>query len=396
MPAERGGALPRVLLVHNAYQQRGGEDSVVEAELEMLRSRGHAVELYRRHNDEIAGLPRIQLARDTLWSSRTTREIGEHLQAFKPDVVHIHNSFPLISPSVYPAVRAAGLPVVQTLHNFRLLCPQAMLLREGKVCEDCVGRSPWRGVLHRCYRDSAAQTALLAGMLQWHRWRGTWRDDVTLYIALNAFCRDKFVEGGLPAERLRIKPNFLPARALPPARPRQGLLFVGRLSPEKGVGVLAEALRLRQGRQTVTIVGDGPEAAQLQGLPGVHCLGLQDAAAVEAQMQQAAALLLPSIWYENFPRTLVEAGAAALPAIASRLGALPSLVADGQTGLLFEPGNAADLARCMDLAEQQPETLARMGAAARQRFEAEWEEEANYTLLMRIYAEARERVGRAA
>jgi glycosyltransferase involved in cell wall biosynthesis len=239
---ERAATPPaRVLLVHNAYQQRGGEDAVVEAEAALLREHGHEVTLYTRHNDEVQGSSRLALARDTLWSPRTGRDLQALIGQHRPDVVHVHNSFPLVSPSVYWAAARAGLPVVQTLHNFRLLCPQALLLREGRICEDCVGRVPWRAVQHGCYRGSAVQSAAVAGMLQLHRGLGTWQRKVTLYIALNAFCRDKFIEGGLPAERIRIKPNFIDLPA-PAPQPREGFLFVGRFSLEKGLAVLAQAL----------------------------------------------------------------------------------------------------------------------------------------------------------
>lgn len=387
----------RVLLVHNAYQQRGGEDAVFESERDLLREHGHEVACYTRHNDEVADTPVWTLARDTVWSPRTTAEIVPLLAQFRPDVVHVHNSFPLISPSLHAAVRQAGLPLVQTLHNFRLLCPQAMLLRDGRVCEDCVGRVPWRAVQHRCYRESAAQSAALAGMLQWHRVRGTWQHDVTLYIALNQFCRDKFVQGGLPAERLRIKPNFVADPGLPQTADRDGWLFVGRLSPEKGVATLAQAMTLPGAAgTTLRVAGAGPEQASLQGLPGVQTLGPLAADCVQAEMRRARALVLPSICYENMPRTLVEAAACGLPTIASRLGALPELVADGETGLLFEAGNPVDLATKLNWAQAHPAEMARMGQAARRRFEQAWGAEANHQQLLAVYQEARLMVRREA
>jgi glycosyltransferase involved in cell wall biosynthesis len=380
----------RVLLVHNAYQQRGGEDTVVDAEQQMLERHGHVVERYTRHNDEIAKLPRSALAREMVWSSRTVADIQTLAERLRPDVVHVHNTFPLISPSIYPALFRRRVPVVQTLHNFRLLCPQAMLLREGKICEDCVGKVPWRGVLHRCYRGSVAQSAVLASMLQVHRWLGTWTRSITLYIALNAFCRDKFIEGGLPPERLRVKPNSIavPPGNLPDPAMRRGILFVSRLSEEKGVNTLARALSMRQGRDPVTVVGDGPLRGQLEGLPGVQLLGQQGNAQVLEAMHRAALLVLPSIWYENFPRTLVEAFACGLPVLASRLGALPTLVDEGRTGLLVQPGDPAALAHALDQAMADPGAMATMGRAARAHFMAHWSDDANHRMLTAIYDEA--------
>jgi glycosyltransferase involved in cell wall biosynthesis len=374
-----------VLVVHNSYLHRGGEDAVAEAEVALLRKYGHAVQLLQRDNREIEGRPAWQLARETLWSAKTTVDIRAAVADFQPDLIHVHNSFPLVSPSVYWVAHALQVPVVQTLHNFRLICPQALMLRGGRVCEDCVGKVPWRAVLHRCYRGSTPESAAVAGMVQLHRAFGTWHHKVTLYVALNSFCRDKFIAGGLPAERIRIKPNFIDLPA-PPEAERNGFLFAGRLSQEKGLGVLARALQ--SAPSTVRVAGEGPDAAQLAGLPGAQMLGALTSNVLYAEMARAQALLVPSIWYENFPRTLVEAGANGLPVIASRLGALPSLVQDGETGLLFEPGDGADLARKMQWAASHPAEMARMGRAARQRYEREWTGAANHRTLVTLYDEA--------
>lgn len=385
--AAPSGDQPRVLLVHNAYQQYGGEDAVVEAEEALLRRHGHAVLRYERHNDDVTGRSRARLAADVVWSARTMDDFARLVQEFRPDIVHVHNTLPLVSPSIYWAARRSRLPVVQTLHNFRLICPQAMLLRDGRICEDCVGKVPWRAVVHRCYRGSAAQSAAVAATVQLHRLAGTWRDKVTLYIALNEFCRDKFVEGGLPAERIRIKPNFVD---LPPPAPspRSGFLFVGRLSKEKGVSVLAQAVRMQRAPEAVRIAGTGAEQAQLEALEVVELLGSLPAAAVYEQMARATALVLPSVWYENFPRTLVEAYANGLPVIASRLGAMATLVRDGETGLLFAPGDAGDLARKLAWAAAHPGEMARMGEAARRHYERHLTAPINYRALSGIYAEA--------
>lgn len=376
----------KILIAHNAYQQRGGEDSVAEAEAVLLRGHGHQVLHYGRHNDELAGQGRAGAAMATLWSRRTTRELGTLLREQRPDVLHVHNSFPLISPSLYWAAAAAGVPVVQTLHNFRLLCPQAMLLREGRVCESCVGRTPLAGVVHGCYRGSRAQTAVLAGMLVLHRGLGTWQHKVQRYIALNSFCRDKFIEGGLPAARIAIKPNFVDLEA-PEAGPRQGLLYVGRLSHEKGIAALAQAAAALPPR-SLRVAGTGPDAALLQGLPAVVMLGALNTAQVAQEMARATALVMPSLWYENFPRTLVEAFACGLPVLASRLGALAALVEDGVTGWHVAPGDAGHLAAKMQQALAEPQRMAAMGAAARALYERDYTGETNHRQLMAIYAEA--------
>lgn len=378
--------MSRVLVVHNAYQHRGGEDTVVEAEIALLRAHGHAVETYFRSNDDVAGMSSPALARNTLWATRTVDDLADAIGRFRPDVIHVHNTFPLISPSLYWAASRAGVPVVQTLHNFRLMCLNALFLREGKVCEDCMGRLPWRGVVRACYRGSCVASAALGGMLALHRGMGTYRNKVARYIALNEFCRRKFVEGGLPAERVVVKPNFVDFAAPAPAE-RAGVLFVGRLSAEKGVATLAAAMAYAPDVR-LRVAGDGPEAAVIEGLGGVTRLGSLPGEDVRAEMGRATALVVPSIWYENFPRTIVEAFACGLPVIASRIGALGEIVTDGHTGLLFEPGDARDLADKLAWAQANPGRMAEMGRNARAQYEAEFSAEVNYRRLLAIYDEA--------
>jgi glycosyltransferase involved in cell wall biosynthesis len=306
---------------------------------------------------------------------------------FHPDVIHVHNTFPLISPSLYWTANALRIPVVQTLHNFRLLCPQAIFLRDGKICEDCVGKVPWRAVTRKCYRASAMQSAVITTMLATHRAIGTYRDRVTRYIALNRFARDKYIEGGLPAERFRLKPNFVASPGTPSWADRHGGLYVGRLSSEKGLDVLAAAAR-NGGAANVQVIGGGPMESLAREAFGDRYLGYRPLDEIMARMGRAQFMVLPSICYENSPRTIVEAFSAGLPVIASRLGALADIVKDGVTGLLFHPGDATDLAEKMAWAEANPEQMLRMGQAARAEYEAEYTPERNYEMLMDIYDDA--------
>jgi len=376
----------RILVVHNTYQLRGGEDSVVEAEVALLRSRGHAVEVFQRHNDALKSMPRWQAAMDTVWSKNVIADLTETIERFEPDVVHFHNTFAQISPGAYWAVQAAGLPVVQTLHNFRLHCPQGNYLRDGQVCEECLGHSPLRGVMRGCYRDSKAMSAVLGSMLVFHRSLGTYRNKVTRYIALNEFCRGKFIEGGLPADRIVLKPNFVDFAPPPPAA-RNGFLYVGRLSSEKGVDSMVRAWSLMD-TGSLRVAGTGPESGLLENQPRLTALGALSGEAVRAEMGSALALVLPSICYDSFPRTLVEAFACALPVIASRLGPLAELIEEGETGLLFMPGDATDMAQKLDWAQAHPEKMAEMGRNARKKYETEFSADRNYKQLVTIYEDA--------
>lgn len=371
------------MVVHNAYQHKGGEDTVMETEVALLRSRGHEVELFNRHNDAIATMSKLAAAANTVWSASVAAEFESTLGAFRPDVVHVHNTFPLISPAIYWVAARLQVPVLQTLHNFRLMCPQAMFLREGKVCEDCLGKLPWRGALRGCYRESRLQSTVLASMVSLHRGLGTWQNKITRYIALNDFCRNKFIEGGLPAERIVIKPNFVDF--LPPIGvDRKDFLFVGRLSAEKGIDTLVAASRMVEAA-SVKVAGTGPEAELLNAVPNIRALGALTGDQVREAMAGAMALVLPSIWYENFPRTLVEAFGCGLPVIASRIGALAELVEDRVTGLLFEPGDPASLADVMRWALEHPAEMVSMGKAARAHYEANFTAERNYQQLLAIY-----------
>lgn len=382
--------IERILIVHNGYRFKGGEDAVVEAEAAMLAARGHTVDLYTRHNDEIGALPALRLAVNTVWSGQSADEFARCLQRFRPQLIHVHNIFPLISPSIYWVAEAHGIPVVQTLHNFRLLCPQAMLLRDGSVCEKCVGTIPWRAVVHGCYRGSRAQSAVVAMMLSTHRLIGTWQKKVTRYIALTEFGRARFIAGGLPAERIVVKPNFVeePGACAEPqaAHAREHFLFVGRLAPEKGLAVLADAAQ--QAGARVTVAGDGPDADFVAGKPGLLPLGRLGVDEVRHQMRRAIALIVPSICYETFGLVIIEAYACGLPVIASRIGGFPDLVSDGETGLLFAPGDAAELARKMRWAMEHPAEMARMGSNARRVYEERFTAQKNYAQLMAIYADA--------
>ncbi|MBQ9727079.1 MAG: glycosyltransferase [Kiritimatiellae bacterium] len=407
-----------ILVVHNRYRVRGGEDGVFETECRLLEEAGHRVVKYEKTNCDIPDRGgRIGLALRTIWNPRTYREIRSIIRAEKPDVMHCHNTFPLISPSVYWAASREGVPVVQTLHNYRFACLNGYLFREGAVCEKCLGRTPWCGLRRRCYRGSFGGSLALFATLAVHRLLGTFRRKVARYVALTDFARDKFVAAGLPAGKIVVKPNaFAPQTCGLPANGKTAgavlrVLYVGRLSPEKGVDVLLRAWALLAGESpgapgsapprpgpalTCAIVGDGPERAALEALAAelgvadsVRFLGALPREAALAELASASLLAFPSMWYEQFAVTPLEAMALGVPVLASDVARAGTMLEDGVTGRFFRAGDPAALAAALRGLLADPATLRRMGEAARAAFEAsDCVPARNLARLLEIYASA--------
>ena len=387
-------SIKRVLLVHNYYQQPGGEDQVFATEAAMLEKHGCRVYHHTVHNDRIKGMNPLMLARNTLWNKAIARELRGTIRKVRPDVAHFHNTFPLISPAAYYAAKAEGIRVVQTLHNYRLLCPNALFLRTDHVCEDCLGKLvPWPGILHACYRESRPATGVTAGMLSVHRVLRTYCQMVDIYIALTDFARQKFIQGGLPAEKIAVKPNFVDPD--PGIGDGQGgyALFVGRLSQEKGVNTLLAAWEKIGGKIPLKLVGDGPLASQVakasQRISAIEWLGHKPRQSVLGLMKDAAALIFPSVWYEGFPMAIIEAYSVGLPVIASNLGSMSSLIDHKRTGLHFHPGDPEDLARQVDWIISHPVEHERMRQGARNVYKARYTAKRNYDMLIEIYERAK-------
>ena len=371
----------KILVAHNSYQNRGGEDAVCESEITILRDAGHEVIEYLRQNDEILGYSFFEKARLGLsasWSARTSRDLQDILARESPSVAHFHNTFPLISPSAHYACRAAGVPVVQTLHNFRLLCPGGNLFREGRVCEECVSHSLVHSVTHSCYRDSRAATAALASMLALHRLCKTWTTQVDLFLVCTEFARRTFVNAGFDESRIKVKPNFIPAAPRIGANAAKTAMFIGRLSEEKGPQLLLSAWSKLAQPIPLEIVGDGPLRASLDlarsrlNLHSVHLTGWLVPTDVMEFLRLAKFLIVPSICYEGFPLAIAEAYAHGVPVIAAGHGGLAEIVLDGFTGLHFRPGDAEDLASKVAWAWLHPREMETMGRAARLEYETKY------------------------
>jgi glycosyltransferase involved in cell wall biosynthesis len=382
-----------ILVVHNHYKLAGGEDQCVAAEVAMLRANGHCVTQYCLSNDATDGMARLELLSRTIWSRPAFLDMRRLIRVHRPQIIHFHNTLPLISPAAYYAARAEGVPVVQTLHNFRLVCVNALLFRDGKPCEDCLGgRIPWRGVARRCYRNSRAASAAVAAMISTHHLLGTWRNAVDAYIALSEFSRRKLIEGGLPADKIAVKPNFVYPDPCAGAGEGGYAIYVGRLSAEKGLDALLRAWRSISEAVPLKIVGVGPLA------PAVREAAAQNAAIEWLQgvshervydlIGAAACLILPSQCYENAPCVVVEAFAKGTPVIASRLGAMADIVEDGCNGLHVVPGEPEDLAAKVRALFSDSLALKRMRRSARETFDRKFTADANHESLMVIYARA--------
>ncbi len=387
----------RVLVLHNRYQIRGGEDTAVDLECEMLRGAGFAVELLEANNDAIAGAAqKIKTALRVPYSFAAKRTVAAKIGAFKPDVVHVHNFFPALSPSVYDACIAARVPVVQTLHNYRLVCANALLFRDGKTCTECLDRTlPMPAIRHNCYRDSKAGSAAVAAMIGVHRVRHTWAERVDRFIVLTAFARELFVKhAGIPDRKISLKPNSAHDPGVGTGAGGYAL-YVGRLSAEKGIDALLAAATHGEGLgMTLKLAGDGPLREKVQALsaPGrVEYVGLQDATGVRKLMLEARALVIPSLWYEGLPMVVPEAFGAGLPIVASRIGALETLVEDGGNGLLAEPGNAASIAAAVRRIAAGGAFEQGLRRRARAAYEDVYHPEANLRMLRGIYEQAIDR-----
>ena len=381
----------RVLQVHTRYRQAGGEDEVVAAEMRLLEEAGLSVAQVLFDNPKPGGsqfspAPLLQ-GIAAVWSRGAARRVRDAIKANRSQIVHVHNTFIAASPSVYGAAASCGVPVVQTLHNYRLVCPAATVYRDGHPCTDCLGRAiPWPAVAHACYRGSRPQSAIVAATLAVHRARQTYTRRIAAYLALTRFQRDLLVRGGLPADRVEVLPNFLEPDPGVTGDRRGGVIFAGRLSEEKGVAALLSAAALAPG--LVRIAGQGPLSSLVLAAAeagDVEALGRLDKSAVFDQLRRATAMVLPSVWYEGFPVSVLEAFATGTPVIASRIGSLAELIEDGVTGILANPGDAQDLADRLRWAADHPHEMRTMGSKARLMYETTYRGPAHLAALLDTY-----------
>lgn len=377
----------KILQVHNYYQIGGGEDTVVATERDLLTQKGNEVISYYRHNHEIESystFDKLKLVSQTAWSQKSYDDLLVILQREKPDVCHVHNFLPLVSPSVYMACQKMNVPVVQTLHNYRLICTNGLFLRNGKVCEACLGKSAYGSVLKKCYRDSAVQTFAVARMLERNKKNKTWQNAVDAYICLTDFAREKFLKHGLPGGKLVVKANFIAEPAAVEKKVAEPyFLYVGRLTASKGVGLFKEIAA--QLPMPLKLVGEGDLAEELSELDNITWLGKKERTETLRLIRNATALILPSVWYEGMPMTIIEAFALKTVVITSRMGAMQSMVRHQKNGLLFTPASASDLLANMRFVLDEKNQVAAMRNEAYADYQSRYSPESNYLQLIDIY-----------
>jgi glycosyltransferase involved in cell wall biosynthesis len=384
----------RVLMLHNRYQVLGGEEQATAADVALLRKCGHEVELLEQDNRDVERIGRIRTGLRTIWSRESYRQIRKKLDAERFDILHVQNFFPLWSPSVYYAAARAGVPVVQTLHNYRLMCVNSLFYRDNHVCTDCLGRAfPWPGIVHACYRESRAGSATVATMIAAHQLLKTWKEKVQRYIAVSEFAREKYIAGGLPPEKIVVRPNFLDPAPLPGEGGGGYALYVGRLSPEKGIATMLRAWQSADNPLPLKVVGDGPMANEVaavgQAGSAIEYLGFRDSDEVLELMRHAEFLVFPSECYETMGRTIIEAFAVGTPVLSTDLGERAVLVVRGETGFHFPPGDAVALRQQVEWCSRSLQQLRSMRKAARAVFEQKFTGAKSVELLLEIYRSAR-------
>ena len=386
----------KVLLVHNRYRsaQPSGENAVVEEERSLLDERGVETHLLTVESDSIAGWSpwrKATVPGRVIWSEAGRKVVRDRIDDLRPEVVHFHNTFPLLSPSALWAASASGARVVKTLHNFRPICPSGMLFRDGHVCEECVGRAPLPAVRHACYRNSRTATLPLAIADAVHSRAGTWQRCVDAYITPSAFARSRYVAAGWPPEQLVVKYNTVRDVALRRDVPGRGFVCLARLGPEKGVAVLLDAWAgaFPDGGEGLTVIGSGELERELrsiaENIPGVVMTGQLGREDALEHVRRARAVVMPSIWYEVFPRTVVEAYALAAPVVASRLGSMTEVVSDGETGLLFQAGDAQSLGIVLKRMAASDSLCVDLGNGARDAYERRFSPQTTTDRLLSIY-----------
>ena len=378
-----------IMLVHNRYVNSGGEDVVFEQEFNLLKSNGHKVFSYVRHNNELEVISNVRAGVEAIWSKQSQNKLESVLIDNNVEVLHCHNLFARLSPSVYYSAKKLKIPVVQTLHNYRLICPSATMFRQGNVCDECVGRFPLSSLKYSCYKSSYAATGGLSLMLGVHRVLGTWRNQVNQYVAVSEFVKGMYIRGGLPEERIVVKPNFLEHDPGIGCGGGGYILYVGRLSQEKGIEILLNGWRNVNNGLVLKIIGDGPLRTLVERFAAkdssIEFNGICSKSEVLSMMKEAELLVVPSLWHEPFGLVVIEAFATGLPVVTTGQGALSELVEDSVTGLHYKSFDSQDMADKINYLVASPSIKEKLSKNARKEYEEKYTEDKNYEMLHDIY-----------
>lgn len=384
----------RILIVHNRYKIRAGEDSVFFKEVKLLREHGHQVLTWIVDNRELDAsnpLQKLKLAINTTWSWSAHHTMKEKIREYSPEIVHVHNFMPLLSPSIFYACQSMGIPVIQTLHNYRLGCPLSYYSREGKICELCRERSLLESIRLKCYHNSRLETASIAIMLQVHRWLQTWKRVVDGFIVLSEFQYYKMKELGIPEEKMYLKPNFVERKEVTTQNHEFGsyYLYVGRLTEEKGIHLLLESFQLSESKYPLIVVGDGElkevVISAAQDNPMIRYEGTQTPQQVKQWMGSAIALLFPSLWYECLPMTILEAYCCSLPVISTDVGVMLNMVQPHKTGLIISPPLSTAMAEAISWIEANAQNWVTLKYNLLKEFNQIYFADSNYKQIINIY-----------
>lgn len=384
----------KILVIHNQYLEKGGEDRVVDSEIKMLKDAGNQVVYYKCSNNDIKSFGFFKkikfLFKDINWNRKSYEEIKRIAREEKPDLAHIHNIFIYLSSSAYFALKEVGIPVVQTLHNYRLICLKGTFYANNRICEDCLSGNYLKAVFKKCWRDSFILSAFLAKMLYKNTKSKIFQENVDAFITLSEFSRNKFKQAGFPEDKLFIKPNFVDFKLSAEGKKRYGL-FLGRLVDYKGVDTLLKAYA-KLDKHYLKIIGGGPMLNEvknrIKNSKNIQLLGALPYEEAMDYLRKAAFVIFPSECYENMPLTIIESLASATPVIASDLGAMRGLVEDNITGLLFKAHDPEDLVKKIRFLTDNNELYEKMKINARKCYEGRFTKQLNYEILMKIYNKA--------
>lgn len=379
----------KILTIHNKHLISGGEEQSHASEMNLLANKGHIVHEFVIDNKQIKRLGKFRAGLQAIWSTESYNHVESLVKNNKYDLILIQNFFPLLSPSIFYPLKKYKVPNIFFVRNYRLSCLNGLFLRNNRVCEDCLGKIfPWPGVLHRCYQSSTPGSMSVATMLVVHNLLNTWNRTVDAFITLTNFSKSKLIKSGIPEAKVFVRPNFLDHDPNMGLGSRDGFLFVGRLSEEKGIDTLLNCWENLSSLK-LTIIGNGPKYDQVMQISNfslkIKALGRRSQEQIFDHLKSSIALIMPSTFYETFGRTIIEAFATGTPVIASNHGAMAEIIQDGKTGLLFTPGDSADLAVKVRWASEHPAEMAEMGNNARAEFEAKYTADKAYDSLMDIY-----------